>query len=127
MRAPRSTARSICSRSRKPAPSPITNPSRSTSNGREASSGSSLRVDSVVMRQKAEMVIGVITASAPPAMTTSAEPSRIMRTPSPMAFDEVAQAVATQKLGPVQPNSMPMTAVGALAMNIGTVNGLTAR
>src|SRR5688500_4892859 len=45
MRAPRASARSIRSSTRNAAPSPITKPSRSTSNGREADAGSSWRPD----------------------------------------------------------------------------------
>ena len=41
-----------------PAPSPHTNPSRAASNGREAFSGSSLRVDIAFIEQKPAMVMG---------------------------------------------------------------------
>ena len=57
---------------RTPAPSAITKPSRSASNGRDARAGSSLRVLSAPMRANAEMVSGVTGASVPPATTTSA-------------------------------------------------------
>ena len=59
------------------------------------------------MRQKAARATGVITHSVPPATTTSHEPSRTSRAASPMALAPAAQAVATQKFGPVRPHSMP--------------------
>src|SRR6266568_3531018 len=55
-----------------PAPSLITNPSRSASNGREARSGSSLRVDRARMAEKPPTHSGAITPSHPPAIMTSA-------------------------------------------------------
>ncbi len=55
-----------------PAPSPMTNPSRSLSQGREAFSGSSLRVDSARMTEKPPTAIGVIAASVPPQIMASA-------------------------------------------------------
>ena len=98
-------ARARASRGRRtPAPSAITKPSRSASNGRDARSGSSLRVLSAPMRANAETVSGVTGASVPPATTTSALPSRTMRTPSPMALAPAAHAVAMQSAGPVKPN-----------------------
>ena len=45
-----------------PAPSPMTKPSRSLSHGREAFSGSSLRVDNAFIAQKPPTEVGVITA-----------------------------------------------------------------
>ena len=101
----------------------MTKPSRSTSNGREADAGSSWRPDSAPMRAKAAMAIGTTTASAPPASTTSEVPSRMSRAPSPTAWLPAAQAVATQKLGPVQPSSMATMAGVALGIIIGTRNG----
>ncbi len=55
-----------------PAPSPMTKPSRSASNGRLAFSGSSLRCDSAFIAQKPPTASGVITASVPPAIIASA-------------------------------------------------------
>ena len=77
------------------------------------------------MRAKAAMAMGTTTASAPPARTTSAVPSRISRAPSPTAWVPAAQAVATQTLGPVQPSSMARMAGVALGIIIGTRNGVT--
>ena len=50
-----------------PAPSPSTNPSLPRSKGRDARSGSSLRVDSARMAANAAMFSGMIAASVPPA------------------------------------------------------------
>ena len=61
-----------------PAPSPSRKPSRPLSNGREARSGSSLRVDSARIAENAAMFSGRIAASVPPATTTSARPDLIM-------------------------------------------------
>lgn len=57
-----------------PAPSPITKPSRSLSNGRQAVAGSSLRLESAFITMKPAMPTGVIAASEPPATTMSASP-----------------------------------------------------
>src|SRR5438034_8065797 len=56
----------------------MTNPSRSSSNGREACAGSSLRVLIARITLNAAYVIGASGASAPPASITSARPSRIV-------------------------------------------------
>ncbi len=68
-----------------PAPSPITKPSRSLSNGRDARSGSSLRVDSACMASNAATLMLVIDASVPPVMIAVASPRRIHSAASPMA------------------------------------------
>ena len=57
-----------------PAPSPMTKPSRAVSQGRLAFSGSSLRVESARMAANPPTPIGVMAASAPPAIMTSASP-----------------------------------------------------
>ena len=64
-------------------------------------------------------------ASVPPAMTTSALPSRMSRTPSPIAFAPAAHAVEMQNAGPVQPKCIEMTPAVAFGIIIGTKNGLT--
>ena len=125
MRAPRLRARSSDSSTKNAAPSAITNPSRSASNGRDACAGSSLRVLSAPMRANAASVIGVIGTSVPPAITTSDDPSRMRRTPSPIAFVPAAHAVAMQSAGPVQPNCIEITPAVAFGIIIGTKNGLT--
>ena len=55
-----------------PAPSPTTNPSRCLSQGRLARCGSSFRCDSARMAANPPMPIGVMQASAPPQIITSA-------------------------------------------------------
>jgi hypothetical protein len=59
----------------------MTKPSRSTSYGREAPVGSSLRSDSVREAANAAIGMGWMVASVPPATTTSARPERIISTP----------------------------------------------
>src|ERR1700739_1098097 len=72
--APRSRACDADSRTSIPAPSPSTNPSLALSNGRDARSGSSLRVDIARMTANAPMFSGMMAASVPPVRTTSAPP-----------------------------------------------------
>src|SRR5712691_8174317 len=57
---------------RMPAPSPMTKPSRSLSQGRLAWAGSSLRVESARIAANPPTPIGVMAASVPPAIITSA-------------------------------------------------------
>ena len=83
-----------------PAPSPMTNPSRSLSNGREAFSGSSLRVESALAEQKPAMPSGVMAASLPPVRITSAAPDRMVVKAMPMEWLLEAQAVVAQRFGP---------------------------
>ena len=125
MVAPRASARSHASSTRNAAPSPITKPSRPVSNGRDAAVGSSLRVLSAPMRANAAIDVGVIAASVPPHTTTSALPSRIIRSPSPIALAPDAQAVDTQRLAPVKPCFIDTRPAVALTIIIGTRNGLT--
>ena len=86
-----------------PAPSPITKPSRSASNGRLARSGSSLRVESAFMAANPPTPIGVMAASVPPQIITSASPRWIRRKESPTACAEAEQAVAVAEFGPFAP------------------------
>src|SRR3954452_14565481 len=125
MRAPRATARSQFSSSSADAPSPITNPSRSASNGREACSGSSLRPLRAVMRANAEIATGVIHDSLPPVITTSDVSSRMRRAASPIACALAAHAVEMQRFGPVHPSCMATVPAVALVIIIGTRKGLT--
>src|SRR5262245_64982416 len=103
----------------------MTKPSRSTSNGRDARPGSSLRVLIAPIRANAETVSGVTGASVAPATTTSALPSRTMRTPSPIAFAPAAHAVEMQSAGPVNPKRIEIDHAAAFGIIIGTKNGLT--
>ena len=84
----------------------MTKPSRSASKGRLAFSGASFRVERAFMAQKPSTASGVITASVPPASMASAVPSPMMRADSPMAWVPVAQAVTTERFGPLAPNRM---------------------
>ena len=77
------------------------------------------------MRANAETVSGVTGASVAPATTTSALPSRTMRTPSPIAFAPAAHAVEMHSAGPVKPNRMEIMPAAAFGIIIGTKNGLT--
>ena len=77
------------------------------------------------MRQKAARATGETAASAPPATATSTEPSRTMRTASPMAWAPAAHAVVTVRLGPVKSPRMATSAPVAFGIIIGTKNGLT--
>src|SRR5436853_7710417 len=101
----------------------MTKPSRSRSNGREARSGSSLRLLSAFMAENPARPIGQIAASDPPARKISASPNLIMRQDSPIALAEVAQAVTMLIFGPCKPYSMEMIPLAMLLINIGIVNG----
>ncbi len=79
-----------------PAPSPITNPSRSRSNGREARRGSSFRVESALAAQNPARPSGVTEASELPAITTSASPRRMASNASPIEWLPVAHAETGQ-------------------------------
>ena len=70
---------------------------------------------------------GWMTASVPPATTTSARPERIRSRPSAIASAPVAQALATQWTPAWAPSSSPTQAAGPLGMSIGTVCGETRR
>src|SRR6185503_17719813 len=104
MRAPRAVANSCSSRISTPAPSPTMKPSRSLSNGRLARSGSSLRVESARSAPNPPMPIGVMAASDPPAIITSAAPRLMISNASPMACADAEQAVQVAEFGPLAPN-----------------------
>src|ERR1700722_9404277 len=90
-----------------PEPSPITNPSRSRSHGREALVGVSLNpVESARDAQNPAIPIVLHAASAPPATITSASPNVISRAASPIACTPVAHAVTTLWFGPLNPYLM---------------------
>src|SRR5574341_460555 len=126
MVAPRRNACSRSSRISAPEPSPITNPSRSESNGRDASVGRSLNfVDRAVICAKATSAMSTNAASAPPATMASASPSWIARKARPIAWLDAAQAVVVQKFGPRRPSAMAMCPAAAFGMSWGTVKGET--
>ncbi len=89
-----------------PEPSPTTNPSRSASQGREAFSGSSLRCESARMAANPPIPMGVMHASAPPQIITSASLRWIILNESPMECALVVQAVAVAEFGPLAPVRM---------------------
>src|ERR1044071_8891710 len=103
----------------------MTKPSRSRSKGRDARSGSSLRVLSAFMAEKPARPMGMIEASEPPARKISASPNLIVRQDSPMALFDVAQAVTMQRFGPRNPNSIEIKPLAILLMSIGIVNADT--
>src|SRR5260370_16217233 len=105
-----------------PAPSLMTKPSRSRSNGRDARSGSSLRVLSAFMAENPAKPIATTEASEPPARKISASPNLIVRQDSPIALFDVAQAVTMHMLGPFSPYSSEISPLAMLLINIGIVN-----
>ena len=127
IRAPRAWACSRRSTTNIAAPSPITKPSRSTSQGRDARSGSSLRRLIACIWAKQAMGIGWMQASVPPTTTTSARPSRIMSRPSEIASLLDAQAETGACTPARAPSRSPTLAADALAISIGTASGLTRR
>ena len=110
-----------------PAPSPITKPSRSLSNGREAFVGSSLRVESARIAAKPPTPSGVIAASLPPAIIASASPRWMMRNESPTAWALVVQAVQVAELGPLAPVRIETQPEARLTIAAGMKNGLILR
>ena len=90
---PRAAADEARSRTSTPAPSPSTNPSRPLSNGRDARSGSSLRVDIARICAKPAMFSGWMHASVPPTTTMSARPSWIRSRPCAIASEPDAHAL----------------------------------
>src|SRR5260370_708694 len=87
MLAPRRFANSSSSITRIPAPSPTTNPSRSLSHGRDARCGSSLRCERARMAANPPMPMGVMHASAPPQIITSAASRWITLKEWPMGWE----------------------------------------
>ena len=100
MRAPRFLACSSSSSTSTAAPSPITKPSRSRSNGRDARFGSALRVLMAFIAAKPPMPSGTTVASVPPANITLASPRLMVAQASPSACVAVAQAEQVAKFGP---------------------------
>ena len=81
-----------------PAPSPITNPSRRASNGRESPVG-----DSACIELKLPNPNGVSVASAPPTTTASASSYWIIRSAQPIACAPLEQAETTLYIWPLSP------------------------
>ncbi len=76
----------------------MTKPSRLMSNGLEIP-----LVDKAVMLAKAAVLVGVMAASAEPAMTTSQRPVAISRAPLATLWVPAAQAVTVVSQGPRKP------------------------
>ena len=70
---------------------------------------------------------GWMTASVPPATTTSARPDRMMSSAQAIASAPVAQALAGECTPALAPSSRPTQAAGPFGISIGTVCGLTRR
>ena len=98
-------------------------PSRSRSNGRQARSGSSLRVDSARIAAKPPTPMGVMAASDPPATMTSASPRRMNSKASPMACADAEHAVQVAEFGPFAPNRMETWPAARLMIADGMKNG----
>src|SRR3546814_15576430 len=121
MRAPRALARSYSSITRIPAPSPMTKPSRPSSHGRDAFSGSSLRVDSAFIAQKPPTDVGVVAYSAPPAIIAPASPYWILRIARPLVWVAVVHAVTAAMCGPLAPVMLGACSAVMLMMGLGGV------
>src|SRR6478735_1970973 len=117
--APRARARVRDSSTRVPAPSPHTKPSRPTSHGRLARSGSSFRRLRANMAENPEMPMPAMVASAPPAIMTSARPYWIQRMASPSACALDEQALVWAKLGPRKSKAIEICPAAMLAMSEG--------
>ncbi|CAB4658017.1 unannotated protein [freshwater metagenome] len=122
MVAPRALADSISSSTRTPEPSASTKPLRSRSKGRDM-----LSDDIAVMLVKPAMQVGVMTASEEPVTMASHRPDTMSRYALPTDCVPAAQAVQVFSHGPCHPYFMEIAAEAALAMSIGTINGLTRR
>ena len=66
-------------------------------------------------------------ASVPPQSITSARPSRIASSPSPIAMFDAAQAVHSESSGPCVPSSIDTQPAAMFGMIWTIENGLTGR
>ena len=98
-------------------------PSRSLSKGRLARSGSSLRVESARSAANPPTPIGVIAASEPPAIITSAASRLMISYASPMACAEAEHAVQVAEFGPLAPNRIETWPAARLMIAEGMKNG----
>ena len=98
-------------------------PSRSWSNGRLAFRGLSLQVESARSAAKPPRLIGVMAASEPPAIMTSASPRRMISNDSPMACADAEHAVHVARFGPLAPNRIETWPDARLMMAEGMKNG----
>src|SRR4051794_41933637 len=97
----------------------MTNPSRPESQGRLAFSGASLRVESARIAANPPTPIGVIAASVPPAIITSASHRWMILKASPTECALVVQAVAVASFGPFGPERMLAGAAVGMLMGEG--------
>ena len=97
------------------------------SNGRDAVSGESLRLDSAVMFDSAATPMGTIADSEPPARTTSHSPVAIRRSASWNAITDVAHAATWVMTGPVRWYSIDSMQPAIDADSAGTANADTNR
>ena len=81
--------------------------------------------DSARMIEKAAVLVGVMSDSAPPASTRSQRPSATSRAPAPIEWVPAAQAVVIVSHGPCSPKRSDSAAAPAFGMTIGMVNGDT--
>ena len=101
-----------------PAPSPITNPSRRASNGREIPVG-----DSACIELKLPNPNGVSVASAPPTTTASASSYWIIRSAQPIACAPLEHAETTLYIWPLSPNFIDTAAAAAFGICAGIPSG----
>ena len=106
--------------------SPMTKPSRPGVEG-PARAPPDRRCDGRARASRAKPAIptSVTGASVPPQSMTSARPSRIASSPSPIAMFEAAQAVHCDESGPCVPSSIETQAAPMFGMISGIENGLT--
>src|SRR3954466_9303381 len=123
MVAPRFFAASSSSRIKIPAPSPTMKPSRPLSNGRLARAGSSLRVERARIAANPPTPIGVMAASEPPAIITSASLRLMISKASPIACADAEHAVQVAEFGPLAPKRMETWPAARLMMAAGMKNG----
>ena len=124
MWAPLFLACSSSSKTTIPAPSPITKPARSLSNGMDARKGSEDVLNAVRLVNPATPK-GQIHPSVPPARITSASPYWIARKASPMQWLPDAQAVTTLVHLPFAPMAMEIFPAAMLLIILGTKSGST--
>src|SRR5210317_2480473 len=110
-----------------PPPSEMIKPSLSLSNGLHAFSGFSFCLDRAFMALKPPTANGQIVDSLPPVMATSQSPRLIERKASPTAWVPAAQAVVTERLGPLAPFMMEICPALRLEMTMGIKNGVILR
>ena len=84
-----------------------------------------MRRESARIAPNPEMPTWLIAASVPPQSITSARPSRIASTPSPIAMFDAAQAVHCDESGPRVPSSIDTQAAPMFGMISGIEKGLT--